>query len=162
MTVRVLLESSVVGWSCGGDDGAKFCWSHLYTVKKSFGFTGYCGFFRFWDQKTPSMGAEIFYPSYKVSFLIGEKENQFRLYERGFFRLQNIQAINRPCSVENRRISSFKGREKSSHQYPSPPPAHATIGCNVGNQLKQCDQRRAWAPVKIFIFSCFPTAKYYK
>jgi hypothetical protein len=50
-----------------------------YTVKKSFGFTGYCGFFRFWDQKSPSMDVEIFYTSYKVSFLIGEKENQFRL-----------------------------------------------------------------------------------
>jgi hypothetical protein len=21
--------SSVIGWSCGGDDGAEFCWSHL-------------------------------------------------------------------------------------------------------------------------------------
>jgi hypothetical protein len=93
-----------------------------YTVKKSFGFTGCCGFFRFWDQKSPSMGAGIFYNSYKVSFLIGEKENQFRLYERGFFRLQNTQAINPPCSVENRRISSFKGREESRQHYPPPPP----------------------------------------
>jgi hypothetical protein len=42
------------------------------------------------------MGAGIFYNSYKVSFLIGEKENQFRLYERGFFRLQNTQAIHPP------------------------------------------------------------------
>ncbi len=29
MTMRVLLESSAVGWSCDGDDGAEFRWSHL-------------------------------------------------------------------------------------------------------------------------------------
>jgi hypothetical protein len=97
-------------------------WQGLYTVKKAFGFTGCCGFFRFWDQKSPSMGAGIFYPIYKARFLIGEKENQFRLYERGFFRLQNTQAINPPCSVEIHRISSFQGREKSSHPYLPPPP----------------------------------------
>ncbi len=94
------------------------------------------------------MGAGIFYPIYKARFLIGEKENQFLLYERGFLRLQNTQAINPPCSVEIRRISSFKGREESSHPYLPPPhfPLHGTAGCNVGNQLKQSEQRRACAP----------------
>jgi hypothetical protein len=83
------------------------------------------------------MGAGIFYPIYKARFSIGEKENQFHLYERGFFRLQNTQAINHPCSVEIHRISSFQGREKSSHPYLPPHfPLHGTADCNVGNQLK--------------------------
>jgi hypothetical protein len=107
-----------------------------YTVKKAFGFTGCCGFFRFWDQKSPSMGAGIFYPIYEGRFLNGEKENQFRLYERGFFRLQNTQAINPPPLFSGKSLNIFI-------QPPPTYPLHGTAGCNVGNQLKQGEKRRA-------------------
>ncbi len=71
-----------------------------------------------------------------MSFLIGEKGNQLRCYEQGFFRLQNTQTTDHPCSMENRRIISFKGREESS-RHCLPPPLIYICGCHVGNQLKQ-------------------------
>jgi hypothetical protein len=68
------------------------------------------------------MGAGIFYNSYKVSFLIGEKENQFRLYERGFFRLQNTQAINSPLFSGKSSNIFIQGAGRNPS--PLPPPPH--------------------------------------